>query len=358
MPDRSCRTDRFHAESRHAPRPTGFTLVELLVVIAIIGTLVGLLLPAVQAAREAARRSQCANNLKQIGVGMANHENAVGGFPPSIFGADLANQYARGWGWPVLLLPYCEGQAQYDALKTKTTTARAKTTAEKLSPPLYRCPSDAVPDLNGNRLLQSGTGSQDATGVTNYVGNAGTGLQVYPNGSGGGCYCTLAMTPSTMGPLRDPPNSSDAGRNTGTLIPCATMPVRAIIDGTSKTLLVGERDYQSTMHGDHHAGAWMGTALTSGTGAVGNNNFHTNVLSWFDDFSASPTRLMAINAGAPGGANTANETNEYDSWSSQHPGGAQFVLCDGAVRFLSETLDLDTFSQLCNRKDGKTPGDY
>jgi len=330
-------------------------------VIAIIGTLVGLLLPAVQAARESARRSQCANNLKQIGVGMANHEQARNVFPPSLYGdgptTGVSPYYARGWGWPVLLLPYCEGQKQYDALQTKTTAARSKTTAEKLSPSLYRCPSDVVPDLNDKRPLQaSPVVTQDYAGVTNYVGNAGTGMQVYPQT--GVCVCTLAMDATTMGAMLDPPNSADAGTNTGALIPCATVALKKIIDGTSKTLLVGERDFKSSTHGDHHAGTWMGTALTTGASGVGNNAYQTNVVSYFDDFTASPTRLMAINAGVPGGANTANETNEYDSWSSQHGGGAQFVLCDGAVRFLSETIDLNTFSRLCNRKDGMTLGDY
>ena len=170
----------------------GFTLVELLVVITIIGILIALLLPAVQAAREAARRTQCSNNLKQIGLACLNHENAYGIFPDggeqywvgrTITGGIPANPPKQNWGWPYQILPYLEQQAVWsltdDADVIKTPIAG------------YFCPSRRRPMLINNRAMMdyAGNGGTDTTGNNGWgmLGNGKDGAIVRrPDGAAGG----------------------------------------------------------------------------------------------------------------------------------------------------------------------------
>ncbi len=146
----------FHADSTRSARPKeGFTLIELLVVISIIGVLIALLLPAVQAAREAARRAQCVNNLKQIGLALFNYENSIGAFPPGyidyqnnpIYTPDL--DMGPGWGWAAMSLPYIEQQPLYNSINfslgitvTSNPATAANSTAVVTSLAVFQCPSD------------------------------------------------------------------------------------------------------------------------------------------------------------------------------------------------------------------------
>ncbi len=139
------------------PRRTGFTLVELLVVIAIIGVLVALLLPAVQAAREAARRSQCTNNLKQIALGIHNHHDTYGEMPPSYENFHPISTGEVRWGWGTYILPFIEQQNLYDRLSPATQAGLTPNATNGLQERIdtYRCPSDVTAELNP-RFVRSG----------------------------------------------------------------------------------------------------------------------------------------------------------------------------------------------------------
>jgi prepilin-type N-terminal cleavage/methylation domain-containing protein len=331
--------------ARFRPLP-GFTLIELLVVIAIIGVLVGLLLPAVQSAREAARRMSCGNNLKQMGLGLASYHDAHSSFPKGV----LCGASIGGWGWGSYILPFCEEQALADALEIGAASPINKGGASLggTSLSMFRCPSDAPPPLNDKRpIFRIGN---PAGATSNYIGNAGSGLTLVFSAGGtvGAVGCNYEWQPGAAAEMKK--------RHTGTLIPGDGVAIREITDGTSKTLLVGERDFSSSTHGDHHAGIWMG----SHTGTLFVGGRVNDLLTYFKESDG----IMTINAGMPGGANTVTTDpstpadEPYDAWSSQHPGGAQFVLSDGSVKFLLETINTNTFADLCTRADGDVVGEF
>ena len=316
----------------------GFTLVELLVVIAIIGILVGLLLPAVQAAREAARRTQCTNNLKQIGLAFHNYHDTYGQFPPGV----LCASQNFGYAWGAYILPFVEQEALADSIPIGTrpiTTAPAKQGGETVIEG-YLCPSDPHPEINVTRTLNVVPTNPVAT--SNYVGNSGSSV-IKDCGQDVACNtqaafrCNLDDTGANLGQLQS--------YYKGVLFPRSHIEFRDITDGTANTILVGERDYESTDHGNHGAANWIGVQnVTSGDG-----NRMYNVLS------LGP-KWRVINDIDPDG--NQDWIDHADAFSSQHPGGAQFVLNDGSVQFLTETIDTTTWKDLCVRNDGNPIGKY
>ena len=304
-------------------RPTGFTLVELLVVIAIIGVLVGLLLPAVQTAREAARRSSCGNNLKQIGLALSNFESAQKALPAGYsFYNGSPTPSGNSWGWAVFIMPYLEQQALYDQLRPTSRPISdlynngSYTLADKalLQTPIpgYRCPSDTTPALNNLVVFDSG---RYDVATSNYVGCVGDILATtYDNDSGGaffGRYDRLSSTPGT-GPLG--------------------LALRKVTAGLSKTLAVGERSALN------YAAVWAGVGSvccfnSSSTARSLGRAFYLINFDW-------------INGGG-------SASDQGKGFSSAHGGGAQFLYLDNSVQFISETIDKNRLADICNRADGK-----
>ena len=196
-------------------RRAGFTLIELLVVIAIITILVSLLLPGVQQSREAARRTQCANHLKQIGIALHNYHGSHSTFPPGW--VDQNQGYVANWGWLAYLLPQLEQSALYSGLSVgELSLGQALTIPEhqqrmKTVLPLFRCPSDSGPDLNNITPLISDDLRAVDVATANYVGSNGGG------------------------------NWSEGDELLGVFGRNSNIEFRDITDGTSNTIVVGER---------------------------------------------------------------------------------------------------------------------
>ena len=321
----------------YTARCRAFTLVELLVVIAIIGVLIGLLLPAVQAAREAARRISCQNNFKQIGIGILTFENSRKAFPAGY--SYFNNGGERCLGWATFTLPYLEQNALYDQLAPDTRKLHAVCVAGALQPDIdalqtrisgYRCPSDTTPALN---TLQSfGSSAPFAVATSNYIGSAGDDWQsgtdgAYPNGysapykdfdSGGVFFGIVDQRAS-------PPGRGPAG-----------IKVSDILDGTSKTMMTGERCGRTSTN--DKAAVWVGIGLADDVGpngtcrALGRPSFIQN-----GDYP-----------------NRSDPQNASKGFSSLHPGGCLYGYADGSVHFLSDNISGANREKIANRRDGKT----
>jgi len=257
-------------------RQRGFTLVELLVVIAIIGILVALLLPAIQAAREAARRTQCVNNLKQLAVAMHNHHDTYGAFPNAYV---LKNTTGTGdFGWMPRLFPFMEQTGLHDQLDPRdylVPIPAVNTTTQTLVTSAI-CPSDILGILNANA-------SND--GKSNYPPSA---------------QICLNTTPAAMLRIR----------------------MADILDGTSSTLMIGERD----------------TKVGMGAIWVGRRNGVTDAIAYGRADLPLNTKWT--------GATDPNCTRH--AWTSLHPGGANFALADASVRFISENIESHNgYTQSC-----------
>ena len=318
------------------PASHGFTLVELLVVIAIIGILVALLLPAVQAAREAARRSQCINNLKQLALGCHLYMDGNKALP---YGGKVSNQLS----WRAYILPYIEESSIFDQMQAnnafKNGTADLGTNNEGQSVPsgtnhkgllfaaknrigLFLCPSGGEYDRSekGSSMLTDGT----QCFVAHYAGVAGP-----MTAPGGVTYRTNPRFPGApaVGPRG---GSSDHGL---LLYDYEVKPSRAT-DGMSNTFMIGELvDY------DRVNSRFLGDAWVRGVG------FGYNVR----DF-VSGCRNIRYAIGAP---HPTNESNNA-SFRSMHPGGTHFARGDGSASMVSEDIDLAIYQALASRDGAET----
>ena len=341
----------------HSPR-RGFTLVELLVVIAIIGILVGLLLPAVQAAREAARRMQCSNNLKQLGLAIHNHHDAFKRFPPGTsqdqqpFGPAASN-----WGasWMVYILPYIEQGPLYSSLTigggTGYGNAANGVRYNNVVIPGYRCPSSPLPDKTSS-TVPGGTGGQMM--MPTYVGIAGAS-----NGT------TQLITGYTQSRYLLPGGSAGCctggiQSNSGGLPPNLVNKFSLFTDGSSNTMLASEQgNFLTTLNGNkvawNAAGphGWTigwGNSSTNFAGTTGGDNraFNVTTVRW-------PINQVTGWPNAPGNCGTVgvcDNTGQNIPLNSAHTGGVNAVNGDGSVRFISQSIPMDTLARLCTRDDG------
>ena len=338
-------------------RARGFTLIELLVVIAIIAILIALLLPAVQQAREAARRSQCSNNLKQIGLALHNYHDAYRAFPIGVRSGASAPNFRVG------LLPYLDQAPAYNQLSFSAGFAGyygygANSVLAGFVVPVYVCPSSPYGETNPQQMVYATTGGvYNATTnpvpgafLIDYVGISGG----TPDPAGRTTICTAA-------------NAVQGGTlcETGMLIAFKSVRIRDCIDGTSNTLIVGEQS--GRVNGREQTanplGGWAGFPPNTSTiaGTTGTSAWPPGVV--YSDVTSSSgytTGLTTVryppnsswNSGAGSGADSSSGFDVNTILNSFHTGGIHGLLTDGSVRFLSENLDMETLRRLSVRDDG------
>jgi len=345
MPSLATRLPWGVTASRGRDRQPGFTLVELLVVIAIIGILVALLLPAIQAAREAARRMDCISRLRQIGIAAHNYHDSKKQFPPH-------GNYPTHLSSQALLMPYMENQAVHDLVDQTTHWRDVKNTAAYLTPVTFlRCPSQ-VPLEWTDMALQNGYpggGGEQNNLRCHYVailgarpGPADPTLRdssgcpaVVSSGRGGGGGTTYEYPESTYFQQAcaldaDPPGSSGGVATNGVIYPWSKVRIGDIIDGSSHTMMYGESSFTTGIQFPWIVGSvsWSNNP-SSGYGWVHNakNIYHPINSKPFMKDPDSPDWDPIVNV-----------TNV--SLGSNHPGGTNVLMADGSASFLSENVDL------------------
>lgn len=307
----------------------GFTLVELLVVIAIIGILVALLLPAVQAAREAARRMSCSNNLKNLVLAAHNYHNAYKMFPSS---ATLAKDTGSSPGLHVLLLPYIEEEAlsqQVQEVFRKSGNIDPIGTLREVGLALLWCPSSDI------TIFHDYTTEGHATST--YFGVTGAGRNGYyyagPKHGGG-----TGLEKSHCGDV-----DTD-----GVFYPYGTVKISEITDGTSQTLAIGERIYQlrSFFTGAFYSGVQDPPNFRPGEKIC--SHAAKNMRWGISSPEQSEAGYYVQGFDAPPGAKKDLKFNDM-YWGSEHPGGAQFAFADGSVQLIREDINLTVIRNLATR---------
>jgi prepilin-type N-terminal cleavage/methylation domain-containing protein/prepilin-type processing-associated H-X9-DG protein len=289
--------------SAAAHRASGFTLIELLVVISIIGVLIGLLLPAVQKVREAAARIQCVNNLKQIGLALHNYHDTAHSFPAgyvSGFDAD-GNDTGPGWGWASFILPQMEQQNLYTAIRfDQLIDAPVNSGVRVMAVKTYLCPSDdAPPTWTANRYDSTGKPIAAICDIAsaNYIGVFGVSE---PGVDGEGVFF----------------------RN-------SNISIADITDGTSQTLMVGERAHSLA------PATWVGAVTNA------------------EIFPYNSSNMVLGHTGESRGPSVPFDINNF---SSRHSGGVNFLFADGHVHFLTSSVSQPVYQALSTRAGGEPVG--
>jgi len=349
-----------------------FTLVELLVVIAIIGVLVALLLPAVQAAREAARRSQCLNNQKQFGLALQNYHSAFQEFP-ELSRSATEDIWRHGATWVVTVFPYFEAGNAFAGLDFAQGTfhmlsgsAIALGNIEQLNgfvPGLFHCPSSALP--------RTYTSPNADLGQVEFA-------EICYVGISGGAYLNVNVTPNILHPSTDdnPEHNSGIISGGGMLVNNRNINISQCTDGSSNTIMVGEEsdfmisstasaktedpgtglnvgsvDLRSSkgrsayMGNSHHAAPDGPGTMTNGGGECKHRN-----CSWC--WNMTTISENPINAKQVTDVNAMGQLGCNHSIRSSHPGGAMVLYADGHAAFLIDSTDMQILNDLANRDDG------
>ena len=323
---------------RQRKRRTGFTLVELLVVIAIIGILIGMLLPAVQQVREAARRITCGNNMRQLTLGMLNYESAHQHFPPGMQARDASvhsvndQLFSHGFNWGSVILPFIEQNAEFENLNILSdnfVTPRwwgvigsrpwQDYAADVI--PIFICPSCPMADNNPFR---------NGHAKSNYPGVMG------PKWEEGDLTDVNDLSDFEL--FRTGPVTTDLQRTQlqfpGILFFNSEITFGQITDGSTNTFIVGERDNSQLSNGqERRASAWCGADQAQW--------LNTNL----GPTSATPRWTLNSAIG--------DNWTRWVNFSSSHPGGANFSRGDGSVTFVSDNVDGQTFESMGSRNGGE-----
>ncbi len=299
-------------------RRPGFTLIELLVVIAIIAILVGLMLPAVQKAREAAARTKCTNNLKQIGLALQNYHDSMNGFPAG-YQTDVAadnSDLGPGWGWAAYLLDYVEQKNLKQQIRFDLQISDPANAAVRIMPvPIYLCPSD--PRVSGTFVVVD---------------------------AGGNPICPVAHS-SYVGMNGVLGVSDDAFDNNGAFIRNKNMRIADITDGLSTTLFVGER---GTMMSNV---TWTG-AVTNGVVPDLKYSDQTDQMA-----NAELAPALVLAHGSRDHLPNNPLVFDADATSSYHILGVNFLFGDGSVRIINDSINGQVYEALLTRAGGEAiPG--
>ncbi len=349
----------------------GFTLIELLVVIAIIAILIALLLPAVQQAREAARRSQCKNNLKQLGLALHNYHDVFNRFPPGYVDTQFRSGYSAGnaqsanglWAWSAMILPYIEATTTYNLLQPGTqgidpilTEAYQATPTQRgiaLKTPIqaFLCPSDTAPPINDQRALVA----NQFLPSSSYVGVNGNWV-----------------------PMNDRSSSAVDGQAgaTGLFYRNSNLGIRDMTDGTSNTVVIGERAWKVKTTNPYSGVLFAVRGLGAGTTAAATYTASTATQGGTTARTVTPGNGVQIGDALGGAVTRINEGESSgatvtvvgsNGFSSSHTGGAHFLMGDGAVKFVNENLSHvlssgvesnSVFELLIAIRDGQPIGEF
>lgn len=321
--------------------PAAFTLVELLVVITIIGILVALLLPAVQAAREAARRLQCGNNVKQLALGALSHESAIGFFPTGGWNKYWLGHPDRGFdkrqpgGWIYNVLPFIEQQALHDLGANGSGMSTEDANAERLATPLavMNCPTRRPAALYSHfydTQFKLTAGPIDQLARNDYAMNGGDFMQWH------------TVLPDSLQEGDDPDfRWDDMSGQTGISHQRSQVTLADVQDGASNTFLIGEKYVNLEHYAD---GKDLGDSETMFCGD------HLNTLRWT---GINGTIGNATNNNLPRQDSSAiGEGNRVQWFGSAHAGSFNMSFCDGSVRTINYSIDGEVYRRLGNRKDG------